>query len=650
MNKMYKKLILLLITAIAIFAVSLTSAYAWYVGFVGLRTDSNKIKLQANASYYAGGNGTKNNPYIISNGRHLYNFAWLQDLGYYDEDKDSDESLAGIQPYYFKLGSNIDMSELSYQGVQAKLPPIGITQHPFVGNFDGAGYTISNLIVTTDFADVIIKPSSNVLEDKNDTIINNVITTDYLGMFGYIGSKTLKTNLDTEVTNYTLANATVGTSKTNILSGFIAGYADNDISKIGVANSHFDFSIGVTNLSNQNYISNYGLIGDYNFQEGAIAWEDKPTKAGVGYGSSTDLRQLYISLGSVEGNAIGKNEAYPFRSETGIKISRSSNTIRMNLSAGAKDIETTVTQKASTNGNNLGYFVGSDIKIYANKSNIDYSKFYYPQDSGHSLELPYNSGGVKHNAPSEDIVKYLTEELTADDGTKYTNGKYLMRMSGSSQIDFINEKGLYAVPNAQVGEWTGNLLVPNRVIWVAPVKTGTMKFVLFNPESKAMGFRLYKLTRSTPKNYSTYFSAGEQVIECNATLLPLKAYYFEQEITQEDIDEGYEYALSAGDGYNPYIAYMDIGVNGSSVSKIGNIANIDWVYEDPTQENGYSQITETNLSGVGFQLEGKATSSYLLYIFRSASNGVLYVTTGNGITTTAFGKSATKKDSISEFN
>jgi hypothetical protein len=391
------------------------------------------------------------------------------------------------------------------------------------------------------------------------------------------------------------------------------------------------------------------LIGDYNSLEGGMAWEDRPVEGSTGYGSSTDLRALYYALSNGSSAEIKKNAAYPFRSESADIVPIAHKKINMNLSSGVKQIETTQTQKASTKGNNLGYYVGSDIKLYI-QNKVDYSKFYYPGDSAYSHELPYQNGSIKYNAPSQDIIDYLNEVKTNKDGSSYMNGNYLLRMSGRSQINFQNEDGLYAVENAQVGSWTGNLLVPNRVIWVAPIKAGTMKFVLFNPESKSMGFRLYKLIRSTPKDYSSYFSNGTYDIEFNDTLLSGKAYYFEKEISLDDINAGVEYALSAGDGYNPYIAYMDIGVDGSSLASTGTIASVDFVYEDSNEINGYSKITETNLSGVGFKLEGEATSDFLLFIFRSKDNGVQYATNGSGIVVSTFGNSATRKNSKEDFN
>ena len=40
-----------------------------------------QIIASSDGAYYASGNGTKDDPYVINNARHLYNLAWLQYLG-----------------------------------------------------------------------------------------------------------------------------------------------------------------------------------------------------------------------------------------------------------------------------------------------------------------------------------------------------------------------------------------------------------------------------------------------------------------------------------------------------------------------------------------------------------------------------------------
>jgi len=644
MKKLHMKLSLLILLLIGVICVTTTSIYAWYLGYVGLDPKTDEIRISANSTYYAAGNGTKENPYIITKPRHLYNLAWLQDLGYYDETKDSDTSTSEIDPFYFELGANLDMSELKRNGVQTALPPIGIDEHPFVANFNGNGYVISNLLISTDFANQnYIKPSTKVLDEHSETYLSNTIQTSYLGTFGYVGSKTKGTTLSTEVTNFTIAKARVNTTN-NVLAGFIAGYADNDLSKIGVYYSNFDFSSNVGPISGYSFVSSYGLVGDYNYDDDKISWEDRPTSGGVGYGTSTDIHELYTNLGGIDGNSIGKLEAYPFRAKNGTKVNPSASQISMNLSSGTKNVYASKTQEAVTTGNNIGYYVGSDIKVYNKPSGVDYSKFYYPGDSAYSQELPSNG----HNAPSEEIVEYLTKTQTDSEGNTYKNGDYLIRMTGNSQLDTNNEGGLTVVENARVGSWTGNLLVPIRCIWVAPVKAGTFKFVLMNIDNSSMGFRLYKLKRSEPGNYSSYFSQSSYPLEFNNLLLAKKAYYFEVEVTQEDVEAGYEYALSAGDGYHPYLSYIDIGAVGGTTSSVGIISNIDFVYSTNTT-SGYNEINENTLSGVGFKITGTSTSEMLIYIFRSEANGVQYVVSGSGMSVTSFGKSASKKDSTSDF-
>lgn len=47
---------------------------------------SNKqIKGSTAGAYFARGTGTKDDPYVINRPIHLYNLAWLQDIGYFDD-------------------------------------------------------------------------------------------------------------------------------------------------------------------------------------------------------------------------------------------------------------------------------------------------------------------------------------------------------------------------------------------------------------------------------------------------------------------------------------------------------------------------------------------------------------------------------------
>ena len=280
------------------------------------------------------------------------------------------------------------------------------------------------------------------------------------------------------------------------------------------------------------------------------------TPDGNGYGTSTDIKALYESLGGVDGSDIAKGYAYPFKIASTTLVQPASSTINMNLSSGTKAVDACSTYAATSS--NIGYYVGSDIKVYKKDNQADFTNFYYPNGDG----TPYTLPTAEHAAPTSDIISYLSDTKT-DGTTSYRNGDYLIRMTGTSQLDINNESGMVVVPNATVGTWTGNLLVPNRCIWVAPTTPGTFKFVLSNIDTANMGFRLYKLTRSNPGHYDTYFTNLETSIECNKQLQAGKSYYYEINVSQEDIDAGYEYAIATGDGYKPYITYIDIGTNGT---------------------------------------------------------------------------------------
>ena len=93
----------------------------------------------AKASYFGGGDGSREKPYEISSETHFYNFAWLQYLGYFNHA----EANNGRYQSYFRLADNIEMDKLN-----SALPPIGTSKYPFIGNFDGRGYTVNNVTIS----------------------------------------------------------------------------------------------------------------------------------------------------------------------------------------------------------------------------------------------------------------------------------------------------------------------------------------------------------------------------------------------------------------------------------------------------------------------------------------------------------------------
>ena len=143
---MLKRFWMGLITVLCAIAITITFNYAWFVN--GYDVDPLATGSSVDA-YYHSGTGTEDDPYVITTARHLYNFAWLQYMGRYNKDKKSGSSFPCT---YFRLGTkgttggNIDMTGWC-------LPPIGTAKYPFIGNFNGQGWTIKNLISTNRFGE-----------------------------------------------------------------------------------------------------------------------------------------------------------------------------------------------------------------------------------------------------------------------------------------------------------------------------------------------------------------------------------------------------------------------------------------------------------------------------------------------------------------
>ena len=122
----------------------LSGSLAWF----NLRAKINDRNLLLGSSigaYFGGGDGSAETPYIINTSTHLYNLAWLQYLGFFNEDKthlENGEPVSGgdgeiDKQYYFILQNDIEMNGMY-------IPPIGTETHPFLGNFNGNNHVISD--------------------------------------------------------------------------------------------------------------------------------------------------------------------------------------------------------------------------------------------------------------------------------------------------------------------------------------------------------------------------------------------------------------------------------------------------------------------------------------------------------------------------
>ena len=271
-----KSLIVAFSSLIVASVISIGASLSWFVPSTTIgNTGSTKtmpIDGSSGSSYFAYGNGhpegsnPSDKPYGITQPRHLYNLAWLQYLGLFDQ-ADPAKQNYGVQ-YYFELANDINMTGWV-------LPPIGTEDHPFIGNFNGNGYTISNLTVSNSFADYNTHP--DVITEFNDSGANK--TPHILGLFGVVGNYGNKYN--TEATTCVFSSIvnefkdtgvtaiTVKTSVQDSLMGLVAGYVSGNMSNIAVDSgtlnvipddSTYYAKPNETSPYTKN-ISDYGLVG-----------------------------------------------------------------------------------------------------------------------------------------------------------------------------------------------------------------------------------------------------------------------------------------------------------------------------------------------------------------------------------------------------
>ena len=266
---MMKRLWMGLMTVLLAIAVTITINYAWFVKSYDVNPLADGSSTDA---YYYSGDGSSEKPFIITNARHLYNLAWLQYLGYYnkpDEVTIPDGATSGkYKTYYFQLGIDAD-HPVTLDMKNWPLPPIGTTKYPFIGNFNGNGSTIINLVTTNSFQEFGTKHPSTVTSIQDCNVI---------GFFGSVGafnktiinsdvqSESNSVGDNNEIKSFTLNNSKVHTSTSDTCLGAVAGYVNAPISNVGVIQPHLNIqaenttSTSITSKTSSN-VSDFAVVG-----------------------------------------------------------------------------------------------------------------------------------------------------------------------------------------------------------------------------------------------------------------------------------------------------------------------------------------------------------------------------------------------------
>lgn len=263
-----------LIVAFLLIAIVIGNVFAWFSG----TNAEMEISGASAGAYFAYGDGTATAPYGITEEKHLFNLAWLQNTGKIPEKT------------YFELGDDITI-EKGYV-----LPPIGNAENPFDSTFNGNGKTIDGLIISTNKNVLYGAPA-----DSGYSFSNAV------GMFGMTGE-------NSEIKNFILKDPTVevaengGGQSTHYAEnettdkkavGIAIGYVNGKASSIGVNGGRFlvrkdDYSTFNSILGNmsEDAMNNNNLTG------GTVGTGG----SGSAFGASFDVESFYGRMEKIGAN------------------------------------------------------------------------------------------------------------------------------------------------------------------------------------------------------------------------------------------------------------------------------------------------------------------------------------------------------------
>ena len=573
---------------------SIGITFAWW--FVDNMLVSN-VTGKTPPSYFAFGDGSEEDPYGISSPVHLYNLAWLQYLGQFNNPEEQKQ-------YHFVVDKDIDMTGLV-------LPPIGTTDNPFIGSFDGRDHLISNLTVSnTISADGITKYPSGIA---------SLTGVDIVGMFGVVGNYNDVVNYEydsslIDVSNLYLDKITVKSAEENSLMGLLFGYInEGDATNIDIGQGNLEVAKNVKPLDSYTNISKYSIIGDFN--EANISWTDKPQdtvtpEPGAGWGGSIDMKTFVKRLNYIFSE-----------SETRTSITAaSSSTYNTNLLT-----PSTYGTNSYTYDNSSFYFdlrQGTYLPLNINKEimidnavesekNITYgssklktvTNSYYSTNSSEII-LPTNTGYIIGGATNASNASIRTRSqkrgfLAYSYGVKYSSSYDPGNNYNNVDILTIRDNNGSAQYNIISDEYNQNKT--NSYLNYQRVSVDELGFHNYESvrnslgnllnQSMISGIRFYK---GTTADSSVFIPNTSNMVLGNVSLLG-KTYtnypMFNASIMFKTSSSGYLTFVSAGiqqSGTTNYSLFDIYKITRNSSNEIDTITKIDTIHKTPAQSYVYN--------------------------------------------------------------
>ncbi|MCR5491980.1 MAG: hypothetical protein K6F32_07630 [Bacilli bacterium] len=279
------------------------------------------------------------------------------------------------------------------------IPPIGTTDYPFVGCFNGNGYTVSDCLTSNDFTDFGTKHPGAVTSDNFDSSAVKIV-----GFFGVVGeladdlyAGTYDSSVNT-ISNLDLTDITVKTASADTLIGIAAGYVDASISGVTIGG---DATIDVSGQTSTAFdstlttnLSDYGLVGyatadciteasDVSeYSQGISAqYTNASWAGGSGFGGSLKVDEILLrmyKLGTLHGTSssgsytysdtyeslyVGNNQGATLVDPQTKKVTYqcgNGTVLPFTLENDATSDDTSSTEYVTHSENNTGYVIGSN--------------------------------------------------------------------------------------------------------------------------------------------------------------------------------------------------------------------------------------------------------------------------------------------------
>lgn len=453
------------------------ATFAWFDNSVGSLDFPTNFGGSSMAAYFNGGNGSQGTPYEIANPTNLYNLAWLQYLGYFNLRSGLNNGRAQT---YFKLTSNIDMSEVA--SYLKALPPIGTSEHPFIGQFDGNNKTVSKLNVSNKRDDYGVYPTnakfdnSGMLTTCADAADATPSQIEFVAMFGVVGDfnewvtkSSAYTGNDNNVEfgdsraepalnpspdpnkanqffygsmnvgSMYVDNLVVKSYTDNTLVGLAAGYVAGSLKNFGVYRSTINLAGGSkgTTLAktidangNQvaygNTVSKFSIVGDYDTT--LVGWTEKPSgSSGTAnkFGGSVDMRTLNRRIDYITAK-VGKfqtiNDFTAIDENFGIGIKH-----------GSLSTEFYWNPQDLSNNKNVYLNDGTFLPLNVNKEKMGIDSFEVAEGEEQTVNIKGTGSSVTYHINSE-YAKMSSEIM------ELTNTGYIVGKGKSTQLGDIRSR------------------------------------------------------------------------------------------------------------------------------------------------------------------------------------------------------------------